>query len=227
MPSENVRGYVVWGTVGLAVAVPEMWALVAGDAAGFPTISGTVGYVEYWHPWAALVVVGVLVWAAFHALRYEAMRATREPREPALRRTRGGRLTLSDRIVELDALVYSVVAVAAIVGLSVWAYVDRPDDRYRLGEVLYGSIAFFGVVVPSLLAAAGCDVAFPTLFATVQALERRVRLVAALVAAGIAILLVHLAFYPWPDVIPDLQDLHAQHAGKSPRKQLEPPPDVP
>jgi hypothetical protein len=93
--------------------------------------------------------------------------------------------------------------------------------------VLYGSIAVFGIVVPSVLAVVGCDVSFPTLFATVQALERRARVVAAIVAAGFAILLVHLAFYPWPDVIPDLQDLHAQHAGLPARKRLEPPPDAP
>jgi len=66
--SEGARrkwGYIVWGVTGLAIAVPEIWAAKWPDNARFPTISGTVGYIEYWHDWVALLVIGVLVWAAF------------------------------------------------------------------------------------------------------------------------------------------------------------------
>ena len=221
-------GYGVWGAIGALVAVPEIWAAAAGNASDFPTISGTVGYLEYWHPWVAVLVVGVLVWAAFHAVRYEARRAAAEPPASDLRRTKGGRLTMRDRIVELNAVAYFTVALAVVGGLSLWSYLDRPGDRYRLGEVLYGSIGLLGVVGPSLLAFfAGREVPFPTLFATMQMLERRVRAVAALVTAGVVVLLVHLALYPWPAVIPDLQDLHSRHVGQLERKQREPPVDVP
>ena len=68
--------------------------------------------------------------------------------------------------------------------------------------VIPASYAYFG----------GKDVPFPTLFATIQALERRARVVAIVFAAGITVLLIHLALYPWPAVIPDLQDLHTSYA---------------
>jgi hypothetical protein len=42
------------------------------------------------------------------------------------------------------------------------------------------------------------DVPFTTLFFTIQCLGRRLQLVAAFVAALLVILLLHLAFYPWP-----------------------------
>jgi hypothetical protein len=95
---------------------------------------------------------------------------------------------------------------------------------------MYGLIAAFWVVVPTLIAyVGGKDVPFPTLFATIQALERRARPVAVLVAAGITILLIHLAFYPWPKVIPDLPDLHRSHERQShvAKKHHQPAPDAP
>ena len=96
-----------------------------------------------------------------------------------------------------------------------------------MGEVLYGSIGFFGVVVPSVVAMIfRKDVPFPTLFWTIQKLEERVRPVAIVFAAGITVLLVHLALYPWPSVIPDLQDLHAknQQLKHEQKKDREPSP---
>jgi len=41
------------------------------------------------------------------------------------------------------------------------------------------------------------DFAFTTLFFTIRCLGRRLQFVAALVAALLVILLLHLAFYPW------------------------------
>jgi hypothetical protein len=42
------------------------------------------------------------------------------------------------------------------------------------------------------------------------------------------ILLVHLAFYPWPASIPDMQDLHKQFDKQrhEQKKQKEPPPNA-
>jgi hypothetical protein len=62
--------------MGVVVALPEL--LSAADV-GFPTISGTVGYLEYWHPELALLVVGLLVWGAFHAIRVTAPDLPRVP----------------------------------------------------------------------------------------------------------------------------------------------------
>jgi hypothetical protein len=72
--------------------VPELWAAVWPDDARFPTISGTVGYLEYWHDWVALLVVGVLVWAAMHAVRFR--RRAQYVRSP--RHTDLGRYTLAE-----------------------------------------------------------------------------------------------------------------------------------
>jgi hypothetical protein len=44
------------------------------------------------------------------------------------------------------------------------------------------------------------DVPFPTLFGTVADLERRWPPVALVILAGMVVLLVHLALYPWPDI---------------------------
>ena len=60
----------MWGFTGAVIAVPELWAAVDSDHVPWPTISGTVGYLEYWHTWVAVIIIGVLVWAVFHAVKY-------------------------------------------------------------------------------------------------------------------------------------------------------------
>jgi hypothetical protein len=231
----EVWGYAVWGAMGIVIAVPELWAALGGESVEWPTISGTVGYLEYWHVWVSLIVVGVLVWAAFTAVQYEASKrvdvpAPEAPAEQAYR-TPGGRVSRRephDRPV--NAIVYFAAAILVIAGLSLWAYLDRPHDKYRLGEVMYALIALFWMVIPASYAYfGGKDVPFPTLFATIQALERRARVVAIVFAAGIAVLLIHLALYPWPAVIPDLQDLHKSNAPHQHdvKKDGEPQPGAP
>ena len=64
--------------------------------------------------------------------------------------------------------------------------------------------------MPSLLASVRAwDVPFPTLFRTIANLER-----ARGTVAGLVILLVHLAFYPWPDISHVLQTHHPQTTSK-------------
>jgi hypothetical protein len=65
------------GRDGVVVALPEL--LSATTDVGFPTISGTVGHLEYWHPELALLVVGLLVWGGFHAIRVTAPELPRVP----------------------------------------------------------------------------------------------------------------------------------------------------
>jgi hypothetical protein len=73
--------------------------------------------------------------------------------------------------------------------------------KYDLGYVIYGCLGFFGVVVPSAVAyALDKDAPFPTFFWTVARLQRRAHWVATLVVAGLAVLVFHLALYPWPDL---------------------------
>jgi hypothetical protein len=74
-------------------------------------------------------------------------------------------------------------------------------DKYALGYAIYGTLGFFGVVVPSALAyALDKDAPFPTFFRTVAFLQRRLHWVAAIVVGGLAVLVFHLALYPWPDL---------------------------
>jgi hypothetical protein len=203
---------VVWGGTGAVIAVPELWAAVDSDSTPWPTISGTVGYLEYWHPWVAVIVIGVLVWAAYYSVVYRARPVGEDPD-----RTAGGRATLpwirlkpslSNRWRLILAACYYVVALAVVSGGCILVKSVRPDDKYLLGEVLYGSIGAFCVVIPSVVGLVmHDDVPFPTLFATIQNLTKLVRPVAILIAAGITVLLVHLALYPWPDNIPALQKL--------------------
>jgi hypothetical protein len=63
-------GYVFWGLMGVAIAVPELSAAFWPEYVPWPTISGIVGYLEYWHPWVALIVVGVIAWWALHVIEF-------------------------------------------------------------------------------------------------------------------------------------------------------------
>ncbi len=84
-------------------------------------------------------------------------------------------------------------------------------NKYLLGYVLYGLIAFFWVILPSTLAYGfAWDVPFPTIFWTIWKLEQRLHFVALVIVAGLAVLTIHLALYPWPDIIRDLKRLHDQ-----------------
>jgi hypothetical protein len=227
----EVWGYAVWGAMAVVIAVPELWAAIGGEAVEWPTISGTVGYLEYWHVWVSIIVIGVLVWAAFHAVQYEVSKKVAVPPPAQAYRTPGGRVSRRPPSGQpVNAILYFAVAIVVIVGMSLWSYLDRQHDKYRLGEVMYGLIALFWMILPATYAyVGGKDVPFPTLFATIQALEQRLRLVAIVFAAGITVLLIHLALYPWPAVIPDLQDLHTsyeQHRHDV-KKQGQPPPDAP
>jgi hypothetical protein len=227
---ESVRlilGYVVWGLTGAAIAFPEIWAAVDSDSVPWPTISGTVGYIEYWHDWVAVIVIGVLVWGAFYALR-------RSRSQEEERRTPAGRFTLREPkrepIQTVGAILYYAFALGAVIAGPLIVLEVRPHDKYLLGEVLYGLIGFFGILVPSAVALLyGKDIPFTTLFATLQHLEEKVRLLAIVVAAGIVVLLLHLALYPWPSVIPNLQDLHKQYEKQRHEqlKQKEPSPYSP
>src|SRR5262249_29692517 len=70
------------------------------------------------------------------------------------------------------------------------------------GYPIHGLFLLFGIVIPSGLAYfAGMYVSFPSLIYTVRKLERRLHWVAAAVVTGLTILLVHLALYPWPDLV--------------------------
>jgi hypothetical protein len=228
-------GFLVWGLMGLVIAVPELWAAFS-DQSRWPTISGTVGYLEYWHPWVSLVVVGLIVWGASSAIRFPPKTTEELGKELKAGQTDqkvlpGGRITRTeDPKPPVRAMIYFPLALGVVLLGTFLSYATRPDDKYRLGEVLYTLIAIFWVGIPSVMAYwYGKDVPYPTLFATFRDLANRVRILAVALAALLTILLIHLVLYPWPTVITDLQDLHKQYEKQrhEQKKQSEPSPFTP
>jgi len=210
----EVWGYIVWGSVALVIAIPEITA--ASGKVPWPTISGTVGHLEYLRSWVALIVVGVIVSAAYYSLRPPGMRKSQEAaatKQTRLRRTRGERLTVRRATERELSPAWSLLpGLAAVVAGSVITALLKPHGMFLLGYVLYGLIAVFGIVLPSLLAfLAARDVPFPPLFRTIRFLEGRLHPATVLIAVGLAILLVHLALYPWPDIFHVLQQQPTVH----------------
>jgi hypothetical protein len=214
------RGYGVWFLVALVIAIPEISA--AWHMVPWPTISGTVGHLEYRWSWVALIVVALVVAGGFHAVRYPVTpKADPEPDTDGRKlRTMNGRLTKVNASAERAlegrpevaparklSIVWFGVAVAIVVIASFGtSLVVDPANPFMLAYVLYGLIGFLFIVTPSILAYwFEKDVPFPTLFWTLTALERRVHPVAVAVYALLVILLLHLAFYPWPGIFHVLQ----------------------
>lgn len=232
-------GYLFWGLMGLVIAVPELAAAFWPEYVPWPTISGTIGYLQYWHPWVSLIVVGVIAWWALHVIEFgpekTAVLGIDVEENPARRylNTPGGWSTRAERLgAPINGYVYMLVAIIGVVvpSLAV-ALLLRPDDEYLLGEVLYSAIFVFWILIPLILAYRGNEVPFPTLFETFRDFARldRFKLFAAVLAGGIAVLLIHLVLYPWPSIIPDLKDLHEQNKQQrhAEKKRNEPSPFAP
>jgi hypothetical protein len=207
-------GYIWWGLSGVVIAVPELWAALGGDAVLWPTISGTIGNLEVFHQWVALIIVAVLVWAAFHAISVTRVHLEgRGPGDATQRRlVAGDRFTVASETTEIGHpigyLLFAVAAVAIPSALFRQLY-DGDDHRYVFGEVMYASIAFWWMIVPGWLAYKhGRLVPYPTLFATLKNLEQRAPRFTIVLASGLAILMIHLILYPWPATIPDTNRLH-------------------
>jgi hypothetical protein len=87
--------------------------------------------------------------------------------------------------------------------------VDAEDHRYVVGYVMYASIAFWWLALPSwAVYKEGRKVPFPSIFATFVNLEKRAPFATIVIGAGLVILLIHLVLYPWPATIPDTNRLH-------------------
>lgn len=212
-------GYVLWGAVGLVIAIPEI-AAAAWHGGPWPTISGTIGHLEVIWSGTAIIVVAVVVAVAMHVLRYRPDNPTMGVIRPmtGLRRTQSGRLTkrptrtaAAMSAAKKDWIGYAYLATAfvavlvpsVVVGTLVRGSSDQ--TKWIVGYVIYGCIAVFCVALPSALAYWVSDVPFPTLFRTISDLERLWRPIAVVIVAGLAVLVVHLALYPWPDIAHILQ----------------------
>jgi hypothetical protein len=208
---DEAWGYGVWSLIALTIAVPELTAAV-DNKAPWPTISGTVGELEWvWSP-TSLVVVAVIVFIAAHAVATPLAEPSKVGVHGRRGRTKGGRFTAKPDRSEavVSPYWYFPIALAFVIVGSVLA-AEQANGKWDLAYVLYPLIAFWCLIVPSVLAAVRAwDVPFPTLFRTIANLERRLHFVALVLIAGFAILLIHLAFYPWPDISHVLQTHHPQ-----------------
>ena len=206
------RGYWFWGPTVLFVLLVELLAALSAsvkNAFPWPTISSTVGHLEKRWDWVAVIVVGLITVVAFHAIAY---RNQQRERGRAYRRAGPdpGLKPDGEDISWYNGLLVACIGVAAIVLAIVF-----DASKFQLGYVIYGVIGFFGIVLPSILAfSANRLVGFPTLFFTIDKLRHRLHSVAVVLVAGLTILAVHLAFYPWPDITHE----SASFAGLTPDK---------
>ena len=196
-------GYGVWLFVGLVFGVPESWAGITNPPR--PALSDTIAHLEsLWAP-TAVIVVALIVFIVFAVTGHPLAQATdlATPQgEPGQRRTANGRLTRcqAEAISHVPVLVYFPCAVCAVAGGSLLA-ATASSDMYVLGYVIYGLFAIFLVIIPNVMAFwFAREVPFPTLACTVADLERRWRPAAMIIVAGLVILMIHLAFAPWPDI---------------------------
>ena len=187
---EELHGYAFWGMVAFSILVTELlgtgWF---GSFEHWPTISSTVGHLQDLNSLWGLPVVGLIAIAAFYALAYGSRPTSEGRSEIYLLRGRRAQLRYGWPLV---------FGLTALITLAV-SFTDA--DKYQLGYALFGSLAVFGIAVPLVLIwFKSKHVVFPTLFYTFKLLRDRFRWVAAAVAAGLAILVIHLALYPWPNL---------------------------
>jgi hypothetical protein len=202
-------GYVVWGVALAFVFVPELLAAspLTESQLPFPTISRTIGHLEFEHARWEIATTFVIVFAIYSLLR-------------APRRTPGGRVTVAtveprdeiERIFPWATLASAAAITAAtLVANAVW---PAKHLNYRVAYVLYGSIGLLWIVGPSVYSfVAGKDAEFPTLFRTVQNLEdalaapgagpfRRALawLLPLLLVWALVFLALHIVLYPFPRI---------------------------
>jgi len=199
------RGIVVWSVIGLVLAIPEL--LGSNLDTLFYSISRSVGHIEILWGGTRAVVVALIALAAVHALLYRDRTTSLFRGKPdSVQRGSLGHLIKSGRAETEDEVapwlwwVWILAAVAIIVAGFLVPFTK--DNPYSRGYVIYGSITFFFYIVPNVYAYFTGKAAFTTLFATVRKLEGEGKrpIVTMIIVAGLAVLMFHLALYPWPSL---------------------------
>jgi hypothetical protein len=192
------RGYWFWLPVVLFVLLIELLGALSAkfkDAIPWPTISSTIGHLEKRWDWVAVIVLGLITIVVFHVVAY------REQRRASGRAYRRVGPSPADKPKGKPLTWYNWIFVVAVGGIAILLAVFSGASKYQLGYVIYGVLALFGIVLPSILAfSANRLVDFPTLFFTIAKLRHRLHIVAVVIVAGLTILAIHLSFYPWPDI---------------------------
>jgi hypothetical protein len=188
------QGYYFWlPTIGTVLLIEVLGATTSwfGGAIPWPTLSMTVGHLENLWPLTAVLVVAVIAAALFQTLAFR-------NKPGATVRGRMRRRGAGDP-VSLDW--YGWWFVLSLTVASFFLAWLAGAGLYQYGYAIYGTVLGLGFVVPSLLLFFGHRlVAFPTLFSTASSLQKRLHFVTLILATGLVVLAVHLAFYPWPDI---------------------------
>ncbi len=196
------RGYGFWGpVVALALLIELLAAISKGvkNAFPWPTISSTVGELEKRWDWVGVIVVGTIAVALFQAIAY---RGERRESGRAYRRAAAVTDPADARPSATEWSWYNWILVFGLEAVAMVLAVSFVDSEFGRGCIIYGVLGFLGILLPGLLAFwANRIVRFPTLFFTVGKLRHRLHFVAVILVAGLSILAVHLAFYPWPDLV--------------------------
>jgi uncharacterized membrane protein len=182
----ELHGYAYWGPVALAIAVVEILGALSKtfrDTIPWPTISRTVGHIIDVNSIWGIAVVAVIAGTAFAAVSY-----TAEAHPPGTQRFLGIRYGWP--------LVYLITLLTALAVRWVIS-----DDKIHLGYAIYGAFAIVGILIPlALVWRKSNRVVFPNVFFTFRKLRERFRWVALTVIALLAVLVLHLALYPWPNL---------------------------
>jgi hypothetical protein len=207
MSTTEKWGYGFWLFLGLVFGIPESWAGLANPP--FPALSDTIAHLEEQWPPTAVIVVAVIVIVAYYFVRVPVSRTgSLAYTEGGLGRGTGagvgrapsGRLSKTPADTSPVAAISYIPLALGLIAVGGIVAAVASGDYWVLGYVIYGLIAVFLVIIPNVLAYwFARDVPWPTLLATITNLERRWRPAAAVVLAGLVILLLHLALPPWPD----------------------------
>lgn len=202
-PSDELvrNGYWFWGLVITAILLVEVAGAARnwlddhiGVSIPWTTFSEMVGHLEELWPGTAVFVVAIIAPAAIYALGL---------RSPA-RHSQLGRVSFRSAPIEpvhwyTPWLVFALCVIVGVVAVSTF------EDDFVRGYFIYGSLFALGIVVPSVLVLLRSrEVGFTSLFKTIEHLRARrdwrAWLATTALSAGLTILLLHLAFYPWPDI---------------------------
>jgi hypothetical protein len=201
IPPRELWGYGVWLFVAIVFAIPEAWAGFGSPP--WPSLSITIAHLEKLWPGTRVVVVAVVVFLVFQAVRYpfRYTGAFASAQGERIGRTAGGRLTRRPGDVPVLATVAYFLAAMALVAVGGLVTATATSDPYVPGYVIYSLFWIFLVGVPNTLAYFYArDFAFPTFFRTITNLESRWRLAAVLAVFALVILALHLMFFPWPNI---------------------------
>jgi hypothetical protein len=193
LTDDEKRGFAFWVPVALAIAGVELAGALSGAFKNWipwPTISSTIGHIENRASWVGVTVVVVIAMAAYQAI------SDRAPNKSEVEEVK-----VRLPFVPFDFR-YDVVFVFQITALVTYAVARWwSDDKIVYGYTIYGSFLVFGILVPSALVNwARREARFPSVWVVVHALRVRFRPTPLILVAGLAVLVIHLALYPWPDI---------------------------